>query len=110
MKSSRPKRESSRKDPNLSDSLYGDPPVEAIKEVSQARFNNKQTKRKITIIKEVDPSLKPEIVYDGKDVRMVLLPKGIRAWCHLCPNGGKGFFTLIECLQHMKDGHRVWKG
>lgn len=52
------------------------------------------------------------------------LPKGYRAWCHICADPpfnkktnvegqdipGVGFPTMEELNQHTKELHRVWKG
>lgn len=42
----------------------------------------------------------PEKTKDGKPAR---------AWCHVC-TPVQGFESIEKLQQHVKDGHRVWKG
>lgn len=38
-----------------------------------------------------------------------VLPRNIRAWCHIC-NNGRGFESIDACQEHIRDVHRIWKG
>lgn len=35
------------------------------------------------------------------------LPRGIKAWCHIC---NTGFKSIDDMNNHIRDGHRIFKG
>lgn len=77
-----------------------DPPKKTDYVPSVFNVVKRGTTAKVTIIKEVDPSLRPEIIYVDKQVRQVILPKGVRAWCHVCDKGFKNLEDMTRfCAQ-----------